>query len=78
MGATPLARAIFMADYSQEIEHLEAILNGAVESVGVDGLNTKIDLEQARNRLKELRALDDSSTALVRPVVTRIKLGGAW
>jgi len=67
-----------MADYSQEIEHLEAILNGAVESVGVDGLNTKIDLEQARNRLKELRALDDSSTALVRPVVTRIKLGGAW
>ena len=67
-----------MADHSQEIAELEAIVNGAVESVSTDGLSTKINLDRARQRLKELRALDDNSRALVRPVVTGLKLGRAW
>lgn len=69
-----------MADYSTEIAALEAIVNGAVSGVTVDGTSHKVDIEQARKRLAELRAMDDTSLTnnMVRPTVTRIKLGSAW
>lgn len=67
-----------MADYTKEIEQLEAILNGAVESITVDGISTKVSIDQARKRLNELRLLDDASTTMVRPAVIGMRLGGSW
>ncbi len=67
-----------MADYTAEIEQLESVLNGAVESISVDGLSTKVDLDQARKRLNELRNLDEGSATMVRPTITGTRLGGAW
>lgn len=67
-----------MADHSKEIAELEALINGAVDSVSTDGLSTKFNLARARQRLKELRSEDDNSKALVRPTVTGMRLGGAW
>ena len=67
-------------DYSNEISHLEGILNDAVTSVRVAETSTEIDLDAARRRLAELRALDPASQAAgrTRPRVFRTTLGGAW
>jgi len=67
-----------MADYTAEIEQLEAVINGATDSVTVDGMSTKWNITQARKRLKELRILDDASTAMVRPAVIGMRIGGAF
>lgn len=70
-----------MADYSQEIQKLEAILNAATSSVSSDGASASIDLDAARRRLLELRQLDDASLAAAtvrKATVTRLVLGGAW
>jgi len=69
-----------MADYSTEITYLESVLNGAVTEVSMDGARTKTDLDAARQRLAELRALDDASqaAAMVRPTIFSIKTGGAF
>lgn len=69
-----------MADYSAEIAHLEAIINGATTSVSVEGTSTSVDLKAARKRLAELRADDDDSLAAGkhRPRVFGLNLGGAW
>lgn len=64
-----------MADHSIEIAALEALLNSAASSVSVDGLSTSFNLEQARKRLQELKASDDSTLANggARPVRATIK-----
>lgn len=68
-----------MADHSAEIAELESIVNGATQSVSVDGTSTTWSLADARKRLAELRALDNDSIAAgrVRPRVTTLNLGGA-
>lgn len=65
-----------MADYTEEILALEQLLNSSASSVSVDGMSTSIDLEQARRRLQELRALDDASRANSRhrPTAATIRL----
>jgi hypothetical protein len=69
-----------MADFSKEIAHLEALVNGATQAVVVDGTNTTFDLAAARKRLAELRLLDDDSQAAgrTRPRVSGLNLGGCW
>lgn len=67
-------------DNTNQIRELEDVLNGATESISVDGTSVKISLEEARRRLRELRA-DDSesiSSGRVRPVVAKLNLSGAW
>ena len=65
-----------MADYSIEIAALESLLNSATRSVSVDGMSTTIDLESARRRLAELKALDDAAigSGRVRPTNAVIRL----
>lgn len=65
-----------MADYSIEIAALESLLNSATRSVSVDGMSTTLDLESARRRLAELKALDDGAIAAgrVRPTNATIRL----
>jgi hypothetical protein len=60
-----------VADYTSEIAHLESIVNGAVSGMSVDGTSTQWDIDAARKRLAELRALDADSIAAgrVRPRV---------
>lgn len=65
-----------MADYSEEIAKLEALVNGAVRSVTVDGTSAQYDLEAARKRLAELKAAQGDRNA--RPRVARLDLGGCW
>jgi len=68
-----------MADYSKEIKDLEAIVNGAIDSTSTDGVNVALNITSAKTRLRELYLLDDNSaSALVRPVITTTRLGGAW
>lgn len=65
-------------EYQAEIARLEALLNSATKDVSADGLRTSFDLDQARKRLAELRALADPASALVRPRVLGCNLTGAW
>ena len=65
-----------MADYTEEIAKLEAIVNNATNSVSVDGTSAQYNIEQARKRLAELRTRQGGANA--RPAVSRINLGGAW
>lgn len=44
-------------DYSTEIARLEAIVNSGTTSVSTDGLTTMFSLEQAKQRLAELKRL---------------------
>jgi hypothetical protein len=65
-----------MPDYSAEIAELEEIVNSSVDQTAVDGTSTKVNLEHARKRLAELRALDPDSiqAGRVRPRAMRIRL----
>lgn len=65
-----------MADNSAEIAALTALLNAGTSSVSVDGLSSSFNLEQARKRLQELKATDDTTIAAgnVRPAVAKINL----
>lgn len=67
-----------MPDYSAEIAELEAIVNSGVDETTVDGTRTKANLEYARKRLAELRALDTDSiqARMVRPRSMAIRLDG--
>lgn len=69
-----------MADNTAKINELTEITEGGVRSVGVDGLNAQVDLGQAKKTLREKRLTDQDSidSGLVRPVVVRTRLGGAW
>jgi hypothetical protein len=69
-----------MADYTNQIRELEDVLNGATESISVDGTSVKISLSEARKRLAELRGQDTESiaTGKVRPRVAKLRLDGAW
>lgn len=69
-----------MADYTEEIKHLESIVNGAVSATSVDGTSTAWDIAAARKRLTELRGLDADSQAAgrTRPRVFKLNLGGAF
>ena len=64
--------------YTAEIQQLEALLNAATSGVTTDGLRTDFDLEQARRRLNELRALQTGDRRLVRPRMLGIRLNNAW
>jgi hypothetical protein len=66
-----------MADYSQEISTLEALVNSATTSVSADGLSTSFDLDAAKKRLLELRRLQ-GDWQLVRPRVATLNLEGCW
>ena len=67
-------------DYQNEIKQHEAIIDGATDSVSVDGTSTRFNIRQARKRLAELRAKDGSSLAAgqFRPRVAKLRIGGAW
>ncbi len=69
-----------MADYREEIAHLESIVNGAVTSASFDGVSTSISIEAARKRLAELKAKDPTAIAAgqTRPRVFKMNVGGAW
>ena len=69
-----------MADNTELITQLTSIVNGATNSVTIDGVTTRWDLEHAWKRLNELKLGDDASRAagLVRPPVSRINIGGTW
>lgn len=69
-----------MPNFSQEIAYLESVLNGATSRVDVAETSTFLDLDAARRRLAELRALDDGSIAAgrTRPRVFRTRLDCAW
>lgn len=69
-----------MADNSEQIEQLKGITQTGITSASVDGLSGSVDIGQAKKSLRELKLQDSESieTGLVRPVVFRTKLGGAW
>ena len=63
-----------MANYSQEIAEIEAILNSGQTRVTVDGQTVVHDLDALRKRLRVLKQLDDNSVARRRPTHMRIDL----
>lgn len=69
-----------MADNSAEITEIETILNSGQTEISVDGLRTKVDFKELRKRLADLKATDGATQTakMVRPVVSRIKIGNAW
>lgn len=62
--------------YDAEIKHLEAIVNGGVQSVATDGLSTTFSINDAKKRLAELKRLRGDSDA--KRKVTPVDLGGCW
>lgn len=69
-----------MADNTTKITELTEIVETGATSVSVDGLSTSVDVGQAKKALREARLTDDASieSGLVRPVVFRTNLRGAW
>lgn len=69
-----------MEDHTQEISELNDLVAAGVSGVSVDGLNVQADIGQAKKSLREKMLQDQSSinTKMVRPVVFRNTLGGAW
>lgn len=63
-----------MADNSERIEQIEAILRSGAKTVTVDGVTTSFDLESLRRELRLLRGTDDTLRGK-RPVAARINLG---
>jgi len=64
-----------MADNSVEIAKLEAVLNSGAETMTVDGMTVRVDIRQLRQRLRELRAADDTHR-FKRPAVASVDLSG--
>lgn len=64
-----------MADRTEEIEALEELLNTGATRIENDGTKVEVDLDQARRRLRELRAEDDE-IGEQRPPFANIFLGG--
>lgn len=69
-----------MADNSEKIEQLQGITQTGITSASVDGLSGSVDIGQAKKSLRELKLQDQQqiATGLVRPVVFRTTLRGAW
>lgn len=59
--------------YESEIAKLEAILNEGTGRVTIDGTTVQYDLDQVRQRLAELRGLQDGTK---RPRAAHINLSG--
>jgi hypothetical protein len=66
-----------MPDFSAEIAQLEMLINSAATNVSADGLSTAFDLEHAKNRLAELRRLQND-LRLVRPRIATLNLEACW
>jgi hypothetical protein len=69
-------RAFIMPSYAAEIAELEQLLSSAVKDTSADGVRTSFDLDAARKRLAELKALQDPSIAKSR--TSTLNLGGCW
>lgn len=69
-----------MADNSTKITELTEIVESGAQGVNVDGLNVSVDSGQAKKALREARLTDNDTleSGLVRPVVFRTNLRGAW
>jgi len=67
-----------MAHYTDEIKALESIVNASLDQITVDGVTTRINIEMARKRLRELRALHPGESTMVRPAVSGMRLGSSW
>jgi hypothetical protein len=67
-----------MANNQSDIENIDAMLNAGVSSVSVDGLNTRIDLEKAAKRQRDLKLSDNHTLAFgkPRPYAFKIRLDG--
>lgn len=64
-----------MADNSERIAELEAILEGGETSISVDGVSVQYDQNQVRQELQRLRATDTASQ-LRRPRLSTVNLSG--
>lgn len=64
-----------MADNTEQIAALRAILRAGAEQVATDGTSVRFDLETVRRELRELIATDDTLGGQ-RPVASTIRLGG--
>lgn len=69
-----------MADNTTKITELTEITEAGVRSASVDGMSAQVDLGQAKKSLREAKLTDQDSidSGLVRPVVFRTRLRGAW
>jgi hypothetical protein len=62
-----------LATLADRISRLESLLDTGAESVTVDGVTTRVNLEEVRRRLRELyRQQDQRDQALT------IRLSGGW
>ena len=66
-----------MADNSERIAEIEALLQSGVTSVNVDGVLVTIDPTSLRQELANLRGSDDTQRGR-RPVLTSIDLSGCF
>jgi hypothetical protein len=57
----------------EQIDQLESLLATGAESVTVDGVTTRVNLDQVRQRLRELYRTQD-----VRNQAQQIRLSGGW
>jgi len=64
-----------MADNTDEIARIRALLASGVKSVTVDGITTTLDLDSLRRELRRLIATDDALRGS-RPVASSIDLSG--
>lgn len=69
-----------MADNSELIAQLKQVVNGSTNSVTIDGVTTRWDLNHAWTVLNQLSLQDDChrSAGMVRPPVFRMNIGGTW
>jgi len=68
-------KGVRMADHSEQIAAIEAILRSGVVEVVIDGQKTRYDFPGLRSELRRLRAEDDTHKGS-RPPVLRVKLSG--
>jgi hypothetical protein len=67
-----------MANNQEKIENLDTMLDAGVTSASVDGLSTRIDLEKAAKRQRDLKLSDNHTLAFgkPRPYASKIRLDG--
>lgn len=67
-----------MADYTEQKAHLNAIINGAINSATVDGQTTQLNIPEARRRLREIEDLEaaEAGTRKKRPRASSVWMGG--
>jgi hypothetical protein len=66
-------------DNTAQINALKSILNSGARSITTDGVTTTFTSEgQIRKRIAELQGEAAGTTALVKPRIRGINLGGCW